>query len=365
MGGIMDEFYMKRALSLAERGRGLTGTNPMVGAVLVKDGEIIGEGWHHGFGDDHAEVNCLKNAKDSPKGATIYVNLEPCSHYGKTPPCVKTIMNAGITRVVVGTLDPNPRVAGRGVHILEQAEIDVIVGVLEDDCRQLNRAFFSSILKRRPYVTAKYATTIDGKIATNTGESQWITGEEARMDGHILRGQVDGIMVGTGTVLADDPKLSNRSGEGVQPTRIILDRRGIIDENANVYDGSQKTIVYTSDMAEEKEKILASRGVTVERIPSVDGKLPLEKVLADLYETKFIGHILVEGGGKLHGSLIDEGLVDEFVLYLAPTIFGGGKSAIEGKGIESLSDRRDFEITSVQRLGRDLCIRGVVPCSRE
>lgn len=361
----MDEFYMKRALSLAERGRGLTGTNPMVGAVLVKDGEIIGEGWHHGFGDDHAEVNCLKNAKDSPKGATIYVNLEPCSHYGKTPPCVKTIMNAGITRVVVGTLDPNPRVAGRGVHILEQAGIDVIVGVLEDDCRRLNRAFFSSILKRRPYVTAKYATTIDGQIATNTGESQWITGEEARMDGHILRGQVDGIMVGTGTVLADDPKLSNRSGEGVQPTRIILDRRGIIDENANVYDGSQKTIVYTSDMAEEKEKILASRGVTVERIPSVDGKLPLEKVLADLYETKFIGHILVEGGGKLHGSLIDEGLVDEFVLYLAPTIFGDGKSAIEGKGIESLSDRRDFEITSVQRLGRDLCIRGVVPCSRE
>ena len=361
----MDEFYMKRALSLAERGRGMTGTNPMVGAVLVKDGEIIGEGWHHGFGDDHAEVNCLKNAKGSPSEATIYVNLEPCSHYGKTPPCVKTIMNAGITRVVVGTLDPNPRVAGRGVHILKQAGIEVVVGVLEEDCRKLNRAFFSSILKRRPYITAKYATTIDGKIATNTGESQWITGEEARMDGHILRGQVDGIMVGTGTVLADDPKLSNRSGEGVQPTRIILDRRGIIDSNANVYDGSQKTIVYTSDMDEEKEGILASRGVIVVRINSVDGKLPLKEVLADLYETKFIGHVLIEGGGRLHGSLIDEDLVDEFVLYLAPTIFGDGKSAIEGEGIESLKDRKDFEIIDVERLGDDLCIRGVARCSRE
>lgn len=361
----MDEFYMKRALSLAERGRGMTGTNPMVGAVLVKDGEIIGEGWHHGFGDDHAEVNCLKNAKGSPSGATIYVNLEPCSHYGKTPPCVKTIINAGITRVVVGTLDPNPRVAGRGVHILKQSGIEVVVGVMEEECRKLNRAFFSSILKRRPYITTKYATTIDGKIATNTGESQWITGEEARMDGHILRGQVDGIMVGTGTVLADDPKLSNRSGEGVQPTRIILDRRGIIDGNANVYDGSQKTIVYTSDMDEEKEGILASRGVIVVRINSVDGKLPLKEVLTDLYETKFIGHVLIEGGGRLHGSLIDEDLVDEFVLYLAPTIFGGGKSAIEGEGIESLKDRKDFEIIDVERLGDDLCIRGVARCSRE
>lgn len=361
----MDEFYMKRVLSLAERGRGMTGTNPMVGAVLVKDGEIIGEGWHHGFGDDHAEVNCLKNTKGSPSEATIYVNLEPCSHYGKTPPCVKTIMNAGITRVVVGTLDPNPRVAGRGVHILKQAGIEVVVGVLEEECRKLNRAFFSSILKRRPYITAKYATTIDGKIATSTGESQWITGEEARMDGHILRGQVGGIMVGTGTVLADDPKLSNRSGEGVQPTRIILDRRGIIDSNANVYDGSQKTIVYTSDMDEEKEGILASRGVIVVRINSVDGKLPLKEVLADLYETKFIGHVLIEGGGRLHGSLIDEDLVDEFVLYLAPTIFGGGKSAIEGEGIESLKDRKDFEIIDVERLGDDLCIRGVARCSRE
>ena len=361
----MDEFYMKRALSLAERGRGLTGTNPMVGAVLVKDGEIIGEGWHHGFGDDHAEVNCLKNAISSPAGATIYVNLEPCSHYGKTPPCVKTIMNAGIARVVIGTLDPNPRVAGRGVHILEQAGIEVVVGVLEEECSKLNRAFFSSILKRRPYITAKYATTIDGKIATSTGESQWITGEEARMDGHILRGQVDGIMVGTGTVLADDPKLSNRSGEGVQPTRIILDRRGIIESNANVYDGSQKTIVYTSDMDEEKEEVLASRGVIVVRINSIDGKLPLQEVLADLYETKFIGHVLIEGGGRLHGSLIDEGLVDEFVLYLAPTIFGGGKSAIEGEGIEALKDRKDFEIMNVERLGDDLCIRGVARCSQE
>lgn len=361
----MDEFYMKRALSLAERGRGLTGPNPMVGAVLVKDEEIIGEGWHHGFGDDHAEVNCLKNAKDSPAGATIYVNLEPCSHYGKTPPCVKTIMNAGIARVVIGTLDPNPRVAGRGVHILEQAGIEVVVGVLEEECSKLNRAFFSSILKRRPYITAKYATTIDGKIATSTGESQWITGEEARMDGHILRGQVDGIMVGTGTVLADDPKLSNRSGEGVQPTRIILDRRGIIESNANVYDGSQKTIVYTSDMDKEKEEVLASRGVDVVRINSIDGKLPLQEVLADLYETKFIGHVLIEGGGRLHGSLIDEDLVDEFVLYLAPTIFGGGKSAIEGEGIEALKDRKDFEIMNIERLGDDLCIRGVARCSQE
>ncbi|MDD7362833.1 MAG: bifunctional diaminohydroxyphosphoribosylaminopyrimidine deaminase/5-amino-6-(5-phosphoribosylamino)uracil reductase RibD [Peptoniphilus sp.] len=361
----MDEQYMRRAISLAKRGRGRTGPNPVVGAVLVKDGKVIGEGWHHGFGHDHAEVDCLKNASEDPKDATIYVNLEPCSHYGKTPPCVKAIIKSGIKRVVIGTLDPNPKVAGRGVYILERAGLEVRTGVMKEACLVLNRPFFTSILTKRPYVTAKYATTLDGKIATKTGESKWITGEEARLDGHLLRGRVDGILVGTGTVLQDNPRLTNRSGVGVQPARIILDRRGVIDEDANVYDGTQKTIVYTSHMDDKKQETLRAREIVVVTIEERDGELPLDDVLADLYANQFIGHVLVEGGGKLHGSLIDGNFVDAFVLYMAPSIFGGGKEAVVGEGIERLADRKDFEIVDVMRLGPDVCIQGVRSCSRE
>lgn len=361
----MDERYMKHALSLAKRGIGKTRSNPLVGAVLVKEGRIIGEGWHRAFGAHHAEVDCLNRAEEDPRGATMYVNLEPCSHYGKTPPCAKTLIKAGVARVVVGTLDPNPKVAGRGVSVLKLAGIEVTVGVLEADCLAVNRPFFTSILNRRPYVTAKYAVTLDGKIATKTGESQWITGSEARKDGHRLRGEVDAIMVGTGTVLADDPRLSNRSGEGGQPLRVILDRRGVISEKARVYDGSQATVVYTAHMDEALEHQLSERGVVVRRLKEERGHLPLDEILRDLYEEEAVGHLLVEGGGRLHGSFIEHDFVDAFALYLAPSLFGGGKEAVAGEGIAHLNERRDYEITEILRLGDDLSIRGVRRCLRE
>lgn len=360
----MDEQYMNRALALAKKGLGRTKTNPMVGAVLVKDGRIIAEGYHHGFGMDHAEVDCLKQVEESPKGGTMYVTLEPCSHYGKTPPCVVAIEKAGIARVVVGTLDPNPKVAGRGVGALKAAGIQVDVGILEEACRSLNRAFFTSILTGTPYVICKFAATVDGKIATDTGESQWITSEAARNDGHKLRGVVDGILVGTNTVIKDNPRLSNRSGEGGDPTRVILDRRGAVDLDANVYDGTQPTIVYTVHMEEAKMKALKERGVVVEVVKEKKGKLDLRAVLKDLY-AKDMGRILVEGGGRLHGSLIDEDLVDEFALYLAPTLFGGGKEVVAGRAIASLSERRDFAFDEVKMFGPDLFIGGVRRCLRE
>ena len=360
----MDEQYMNRALTLAKKGLGKTKTNPMVGAVLVKDGRIIAEGYHHGFGMDHAEVDCLKQVEESSRGGTMYLTLEPCSHYGKTPPCVVAIERAGIARVVVGTLDPNPKVAGRGVGALEAAGIQVDVGVLEDACQSLNRAFFTSILTHTPYVICKFATTLDGKIATDTGESQWITSEEARKDGHKLRGAVDGILVGTNTVIKDNPRLSNRSGEGGDPTRIILDRRGAVDLDFHVYDGTQPTIVYTTYMDEAKIKTLRERGVVVEVMKEKKGKLDLHAILKDLY-AKDMGRILVEGGGRLHGSLIHEDLVDEFALYLAPTLFGGGKDAVAGRAIATLSERRDFVFDEVKMLGPDLFIGGIRACLRE
>ncbi|MFR6437379.1 MAG: RibD family protein, partial [Peptoniphilaceae bacterium] len=215
-----------------------------------------------------------------------------------------------------------------------------------------------------PYVICKFATTIDGKIATDSGESQWITSEAARNDGHKLRGVVDGIIVGTNTVIKDNPRLSNRSGEGPDPTRIILDRRGAVDLDANVYDGTQPTIVYTVHMEEAKMKALKERGVVVEVVKEKKGKLDLRAVLKDLY-AKDMGRILVEGGGRLHGSLIDEDLVDEFALYLAPTLFGGGKDAVAGRAIASLSERRDFAFDEVKMFGPDLFIGGVRRCLRE
>ncbi|MDY3117940.1 MAG: bifunctional diaminohydroxyphosphoribosylaminopyrimidine deaminase/5-amino-6-(5-phosphoribosylamino)uracil reductase RibD [Peptoniphilus sp.] len=360
----MDEQYMSRALALARKGRGRTKTNPMVGAVLVKEGRIIAEGYHHGFGMDHAEVDCLKRVEESPEGGTLYVTLEPCSHYGKTPPCVMAIEKAKIARVVVGTLDPNPKVSGRGIGTLQAAGIQVDVGIMEEACKELNRAFFTGILTQTPYVICKFAATVDGKIATDTGESRWITSEEARNDGHKLRGMVDGILVGTNTVLKDNPRLSNRSGEGGNPTRIILDRRGAIPLDAHVFDGTQPTVVYTVHMDDASQRTLRNRGVVVEVVREKKGKLDLPLILEDVYK-KDMGRILVEGGGRIHGSFIDEDLVDEFALYMAPTLLGGGKDGVYGRAVASLVERRDFVFKKVKAIGPDLYIGGVRRCLRE
>lgn len=360
----MDERFIQRTLALAAKGRGHTKTNPMVGAVLVRDGRILAEGYHRAYGADHAEVDCLRRAKEDPAGATLYVNLEPCSHHGKTPPCVDAIVRAKIARVVVGMEDPNPKVAGGGIARLRQSGVEVTTGVLEAECEHLNRAFITGITKHRPYILAKYAATVDGRIATRSGESQWITGEAARKDGHRLRGEVDGILVGTRTALLDDPRLTNRSGEGKQPVRIVLDRMGRLDAGAKLFDGEIETVVYTARMDRKKADRLAEQGVAVVFTEERDGVLDTASFLEDLYD-RGVGTLLVEGGGTLHGSMIKGDFVDEFVLYLAPTLLGGGREAVRGEGVEFLKDRREYVFTEVERCGSDLKIRGVRACLQE
>ena len=234
---------MKRALELAELGRGFTKTNPLVGAVVVKNNKIIAEGYHHRFGDNHAEVDALNKVSKMAEGATMYVTLEPCSHYGKTPPCVDRIIKEKLKRVVVAIKDPDERVSGRGIEILKKEGIDVEVGMLEEEAKFQNRVFLLNKSKKRPFITLKFATTLDGKIATSSGESKWITNSTSRKDSHILRGKVDGILVGKNTASKDNPFLTNRSGEGDNPIRILLDSELEINSNYNIYNSEAKTIV--------------------------------------------------------------------------------------------------------------------------
>ena len=367
-----EEKYMRRAIELAKKGSGHVNPNPLVGAVIVRDGEIIGEGYHECYGQLHAERNAIANAKkrgNSLEGSTIYVTLEPCCHYGKTPPCTEAIIEEKIARVVVGSDDPNPLVSGKGFQMLREKGIEVIPHFLKEECDAMNHVFFHYIRTGTPYVAMKYAMTMDGKIACYTGDSKWVTGEESRAHVQTLRNHYKGIMAGIGTVLADDPILNCRIEGGRDPIRIIADShlRIPIDSQLVRTAGQQPLIVAClPDADEEKAAQLQEKGVEVLRIPGVTTAditeeqkevISLPVLMKELGARKIDG-ILLEGGGQLNESALQAGIVDRIYCYIAPKIFGGAqaKTPVEGQGLTRAADAWQFNRIGMQEFGQDILL---------
>ncbi len=360
----MNELYMKRALELAKKGEGKVSPNPMVGAVIVKDERIIGEGYHMRYGGPHAEVNAFSSATENVEGATIYVTLEPCCHFGKTPPCVNAIIDNKISKVVVGALDPNPLVAGKGIKILREHGIEVITGVLEEECIKINEIFMNYILTKKPFVIMKSAMTLDGKIATYTGNSKWITGEEARKEVHKLRNRVSAIMVGIGTILTDNPELTCRIEDGNSPKRIIVDSMLRIPIDAKVINLKDEvlTIVATTIKADEQKiQLLRSKGIEVLVIEEHNSRVDLQKLMTRLGEMK-IDSILLEGGATLNYSALEEGIVDKVQFYIAPKLIGGenSKTPVGGVGIPLMDNAFKVFKLSVSTIGDDIFLEGYI-----
>lgn len=354
-----DEFYMQRAIELAKRGEGFVSPNPLVGAVIVKDGKIIGEGWHEKCGELHAERNALKNCKESTQGSTIYVTLEPCCHYGRTPPCTEAIIEAKISRVVIGSRDPNPLVSGKGAEILRKAGIEVIEDFMRDECDKLNPIFFRYITSKLPYVSLKYAMTADGKIATYSGKSKWITNEFSRNDVHRLRKKHRAIMVGIGTVLADNPMLNCRIENGRNPIRIVCDSKLRIPLDCNICKTANEisTLVVSAIEDSEKQAELEKMGVKTLILPDKNGKVDLKKLMQYLGE-KSIDSVLIEGGGTLAYSALQAKIVNHIYSYIAPKIFGGenAKTPVESVGVETPDDCFKLKRTAVREMGSDILI---------
>jgi diaminohydroxyphosphoribosylaminopyrimidine deaminase / 5-amino-6-(5-phosphoribosylamino)uracil reductase len=358
-----DEQWMRRVLRLAEKGRGRTSPNPMVGAVLVKRGEVVGEGYHVRAGADHAEVIALRQAREKARGATLYLNLEPCTHYGKTPPCAPAVIGAKVKRVVIGMEDPNPLVRGRGLESLKRAGIVGEVGVLEKECRRLNEAFCKYIVKREPFVILKAAATLDGKMATREGDSKWISGETSRRFVHRMRDQVDGVLVGIGTVLKDDPQLTARIAKGRDPYRIVLDSRLRISEEAKVIGSSpSRAIIATTGLAaKDKIKKLEKRGVRILVLDSKQGKVDLNHCLSKLGEME-ITSLLVEGGSEIHGSFLDAGLINKILLFFSPKLMGDREAVgiFGGHEKKTLKEALPLSELRVRRIGEDILVEGYV-----
>jgi diaminohydroxyphosphoribosylaminopyrimidine deaminase/5-amino-6-(5-phosphoribosylamino)uracil reductase len=359
-----DGKYMQRALDLAAQAQGRTSPNPMVGAVVVKDYQVMGEGYHMKAGTPHAEIHALQAAGDAARNATLYVNLEPCSHYGRTPPCADAIVRAGVKRVVVAGLDPNPQVSGRGLKILQDAGIETVTGVLEQQAQKLNLAFFKYIQTRTPLVSLKVAMTLDGKIATSSGESRWISGETSRKYVHQLRNVYDGIMVGIGTVLKDDPMLNTRleDEDSRDPVRVIIDSKLDIPRSSNIVKtaSQQKTIVFCGQQADDTNKeYLQEAGLTVVQLDVDEDKLPLEEVLRVLGEMEIMT-LLVEGGGEINGYLIEKGLIDKVYWFIAPKVVGGREAPtpVGGRGIPQLKNALLLKWMEIQRFDEDILITG-------
>lgn len=367
-----EEKYMRRAIELAKKGSGHVNPNPLVGAVIVRDGEIIGEGYHECYGQLHAERNAIANAKkrgNSLEGSTIYVTLEPCCHYGKTPPCTEAIIEEKIAKVVVGSDDPNPLVSGKGFQMLREKGIEVIPHFLEEECDAINHVFFHYIRTGTPYVAMKYAMTMDGKIACYTGDSKWVTGEKSRAHVQTLRNHYKGIMAGIGTVLADDPMLNCRIEGGRDPIRIIADSHLRIPMDSQLVRtaGQQPLIVAClPDADEEKAAQLQEKGVEVLRIPGVTTAditeeqkevISLPVLMKELGARKIDG-ILLEGGGQLNESALQAGIVDRIYCYIAPKIFGGAqaKTPVEGQGLTRAADAWQFNRIGMQEFGQDILL---------
>ena len=355
--------YMRRAIELAERGVGFTNPNPMVGAVIVKGGKVIGEGWHERCGEWHAERNAFKNCTVPAEGATMYVTLEPCCHYGKTPPCTEAIIEHGIARVVVGMEDPNPLVAGKGIALLREAGIEVVCGVEEEALREQNRVFLKYISTKLPWVAMKTAMTLDGKIATRTGDSKWITGAEARAYVHELRHRFMAILVGIGTAVADDPLLNCRiEGRGVrQPIRVVVDSNARLSLDSQLVKtaGEYRTIVaHTRFAPEERVKALRETGVEMLLCKEKEGLVDVRNLL-ELLGQSGIDSILLEGGGSLNYTFLSEGLADELYAFIAPKIVGGmnAKTPVEGAGMEKMADAINLELENVLNIGHDVLLK--------
>lgn len=357
-----DELYMTRALDLAEKGRGYTGSNPLVGSVLVKDGRVIAEGYHQCFGGPHAEINALRSAGNEAEGSTLYVTLEPCSHHGKTPPCCEAVAKAGVKRVVCAVSDPNPLVNGKGLAYLQGKGIEISCGVLATEAQEQNEIFFHFIKNRTPFVILKTAMSLDGKIATKTGESRWITSSEARAYVHGIRSSVGAIMVGVGTVLKDDPLLTTRTseGEGRNPVRIVMDSNGRTPLDARLFksiDEAPLLIVATPGISAERIEAYKKIGAEVLVIQASDRMEQVRLTLQVLSE-RGISSILLEGGGTLAESFIRAQAVQKVMTFIAPIIIGGAEAPtpVEGDGIGVLAASAKFSIARLSKVGCDVLI---------
>jgi diaminohydroxyphosphoribosylaminopyrimidine deaminase/5-amino-6-(5-phosphoribosylamino)uracil reductase len=351
-----DTKYMKRALTLAKKGLGKTHPNPVVGCVIVKNGTIIGEGWHKQAGGHHAEIHALEMAGKEARGADVYVTLEPCCHTGKTPPCSKALIRAGVRRVIAGMSDPNPQVKGGGLRALQQAGIETLCGILEDDCRAVNLPFIKHITTGMPYVTYKCAMTLDGNIATITGESRWISCEESRKLVHRMRSRMDAIMVGIDTVIADNPQLTVRHVRGKNPLRVIVDTRLRTPESVNALNDqlSSKTIIATSESNPRTHLRYLKQGVTILVCDEDDGRVSMKDLLQKL-GAMGVQSILLEGGSGLAGNMLLNGLIDELVFFVAPKIIGSnGFAPFKLLGITSMAQAIRLDFINVCRIGSDI-----------
>jgi len=359
------EKFMKAALGYARKGLGKTSPNPAVGAVIVRKDQIIAAGFHRKAGAPHAEVEALNRLQGKARsGDTLYVTLEPCNHYGRTPPCTQAILEKGVRKVVVGMKDPDPRVKGGGCEVLSRQGVEVVTGVLELECRRLNEWFVTYVTKRRPFVIAKTAMTLDGWTATSTGHSRWVTNERSREWVHRLRNQVDGILVGVGTVMADDPLLNTRlrKGRGRDPVRIIVDTHLRIPVNARVLGhakGSETLITVSEDVPSRRLRRLEGKGVSFLTCPKKEGRIDLQ-ALMDMLGKRSITSVLLEGGATLMGAMIRERLVDKFCIFKAPKILGAsdGRPMALGQGPSRMDQSIPLKDIRIRRFGEDLLITG-------
>jgi len=361
---VKDRFYMQMALDLAAQGTGFTSPNPLVGAVVVKDRKVVGRGYHERFGGPHAEVNALNQAGEQARGATLYVTLEPCNHTGKTPPCTEKILTAGIRRVVVAMADPNPGVKGGGNVFLRASGLNVVEGLEEDAAHRQNAFFIKHIRTGRPFVTLKCAATLDGRIATRTGDAHWVSGPESRQFVHELRHAMDAILVGVDTVKADDPSLTTRlsDGRGCDPTRIILDTHLSIPLNARVLTQSSaaKTIVVTgAEVDAAARRHIIAKGARVLASPCQDGQIDM-RALMETLGSEGIASVLIEGGSRVSGSALRTGIVDKINFFYAPKLLGGndGVPICRGPGQEHMRDCLNIDSVTVHRFGSDIMIEG-------
>jgi diaminohydroxyphosphoribosylaminopyrimidine deaminase/5-amino-6-(5-phosphoribosylamino)uracil reductase len=363
------ETYMRRAIALARRGIGRTSPNPAVGCVVVRDGIVVGEGWHRKAGTPHAEAHALRSADLLAQNADLYVTLEPCAHFGKTPPCAEAVIAAGVRRVFAGMVDPNPEVSGRGLEKLRAAGIEVVSGLLEDECARLNEPFIKHVVTGMPFVTLKCAMTMDGKTASASGDSRWITSEKSRRYVHRLRSMVDAVMVGVGTVTADDPQLTARIPGGRDPLRVVVDSRLRISPDAHIFrlQSTARTVIATVSTDTARAASLEAAGADILLCADRDGRVDLHDLLTRLGGWG-VQSVLLEGGHTLAGEAVRSGLVDKFLLFYAPKLMAGeGMGLFFGNGAERMADALPLSGIEVKRFDDDIMVTAYPekPCSRD
>jgi len=357
---LTDESYIQLALEIAKKGMGSVSPNPLVGCIIIKEDRIIGAGYHEKYGENHAEINAINSAKESVEGANLYLNLEPCSHQGLTPPCVDKIIEKKIKKVVVGTKDMNPLVSGNGIKKLKNSGVEVKVGVLEKDCIELNKFFFKYITKKLPYVSLKAAQTLDGKIADIKGDSKWISSLQSRRSVHQLRSRYDAVMVGLKTVVKDNPNLTVRLTEGRNPKRIFLDTKLKLSADHKLYNNNSDKNLFvitskTSVVKKRKIKKLQSKGVQVIFVKEEKGRLNLKSALKELAKNK-ITSVLVEGGSEIFTSFIRQNLFDDIFLFISPKLLGSGLPLVEDLGIKKITSALKIKFGNVEKIGDDVLL---------